>query len=212
MAHTIGPAPYAVKPWTRSGSPTTSPRCESAYVCPARRRPPPPDNRPTIRANRPSHPRPETVSGQNENCCYPVQQFDFLGYTFRPRRAMNRKGSVFVSFAPAVSDDAAKTMRHRIRRWKLHLRTDLALEDLAEWTRPVFGRLDPILRVFSSLGASLCSTYTGRYFGPMGTAQIPTSPDAQEAGLGMVSPDSASAYVIVRALADGGAGWTIGAV
>ncbi len=50
---------------------------------------------------------------------------------------MNRKGSVFVSFAPAVSDDAAKTMRHRIRRWKLHLRTDLALEDLAEWTRPV---------------------------------------------------------------------------
>ena len=68
---------------------------------------------------------------------YPHERFDFLGYTFRPRRAMNREGRLFVSFAPAVSDKAAKTMRHVIRRWKLHMRTDLALDDLAQWTRPV---------------------------------------------------------------------------
>ncbi len=73
----------------------------------------------------------------NRRADHPVQQFDFLGYTFRPRRAMNRNGRLFVSFAPAVSAEAAKAMRLRIRRWKLHLRTDLALEDLAEWSRPV---------------------------------------------------------------------------
>ena len=68
---------------------------------------------------------------------YPEQRFDFLGYTFRPRRSMTRDGRLFVSFAPAVSAHAAKAMRHGIRRWKLHLRNDLALEDLAQWTRPV---------------------------------------------------------------------------
>lgn len=68
---------------------------------------------------------------------YPAQRFDFLGYTFRPRRSMNRNGKLFVSFAPAVSAKAAKAMRQRIRRWKLHLRNDLGLQELAQWTRPV---------------------------------------------------------------------------
>ena len=68
---------------------------------------------------------------------HPQQRFDFLGFTFRPRSSRNRVGRLFVSFAPAVSDQAAKAMRQRMRRWKLHLRSDLALEDLAQWTRPV---------------------------------------------------------------------------
>ena len=81
---------------------------------------------------------------------YPNQQFDFLGYTFRPRSAKNRNGELFVSFAPAVSDKAAKSLRQRIRRWRLHRRNDLALEDLAQWTQPVlagwvryYGRFHP---------------------------------------------------------------------
>jgi hypothetical protein len=37
----------------------------------------------------------------------PEQQFDFLGFTFRPRQSMNRTGNLFVSFSPAVSDKAA---------------------------------------------------------------------------------------------------------
>jgi RNA-directed DNA polymerase len=36
------------------------------------------------------------------------EQFDFLGYTFRPRLARSKTGKKFVSFLPAVSDDAAK--------------------------------------------------------------------------------------------------------
>ena len=59
------------------------------------------------------------------------EQFTFLGYTFRPRHAQNRSGEVFVSFCPAVSDDAANAMRHSIRRWRLKLRTGDSLADLA---------------------------------------------------------------------------------
>jgi group II intron reverse transcriptase/maturase len=73
----------------------------------------------------------------NRHGSYPQQRFDFLGYTFRPRQSINRAGRLFVSFAPAVSDQAAKAMRHRMRRWKLHLRNDLALGELARWTRPI---------------------------------------------------------------------------
>jgi hypothetical protein len=68
---------------------------------------------------------------------YPEQKFDFLGYTFRPRKAKNRSGDLFVSFAPAVSDKAAKAMRLAMRRWRLHHRGDLALEDLVRWVQSV---------------------------------------------------------------------------
>ena len=59
------------------------------------------------------------------------EQFTFLGYTFRPRRAWNRRGELFVSFAPAVSDDAAKAIGRRIKRWRLHLWSGQTLTDLA---------------------------------------------------------------------------------
>src|ERR1019366_842256 len=67
---------------------------------------------------------------------YPEQRFDFLGYTFRPRRSKNRDGKLFVSFSPAVSDKAGKAMREVIRGWKLHHRSDLALADIAQWINP----------------------------------------------------------------------------
>jgi len=73
----------------------------------------------------------------NRRGSYSVRRFDFLGYTFRPRRSMNRSGKLFVSFSPAVSDKAAKAIRKTIRRWELHHRGDLALEAIAKWTRPV---------------------------------------------------------------------------
>lgn len=73
----------------------------------------------------------------NRRLNYPYQQFDFLGYTFRPRRVMSRDGQLFVSFSPAVSNSAAKKMRLQIRRWRLHRRNDLELEVVAQWVRPV---------------------------------------------------------------------------
>jgi len=42
-------------------------------------------------------------------------KFDFLGYTFQPRRAKNRWGKFFVSFLPAISAKAAKSIRKTIR-------------------------------------------------------------------------------------------------
>jgi len=49
------------------------------------------------------------------------ERFDFLGYTFRPRLARSKAGVRFVSFLPAIADDAAKEMRRTIGRWRLHL-------------------------------------------------------------------------------------------
>lgn len=66
-----------------------------------------------------------------------VEKFDFLGYTFRPRRSKNRRGKFFVNFTPAVSNDAATKMRRTMRSWRLHLRSDKAIEDLAHMWNPV---------------------------------------------------------------------------
>jgi RNA-directed DNA polymerase len=42
-----------------------------------------------------------------------------------------------VSFLPAISDNAAKAIRQEIRGWKLHLRSDKSLEDLARMFNPI---------------------------------------------------------------------------
>jgi RNA-directed DNA polymerase len=59
------------------------------------------------------------------------EQFTFLGYTFRPRPAWNRSGKLFVSFSPAVSDEAAKAIRQRIKGWRLHRWSGETLADIA---------------------------------------------------------------------------------
>ena len=63
--------------------------------------------------------------------------FDFLGYTFRPRRSKNRWGKFFVSFLPGVSNKAGKAMRQKAWKWKMHLRSDKSLEDLSRMFSPV---------------------------------------------------------------------------
>jgi RNA-directed DNA polymerase len=62
---------------------------------------------------------------------YEHQSFDFLGYTFRPRRSKNRNGKYFISFSPAISGKAKKRIRQTIKSWRLNLRSDKELEDLA---------------------------------------------------------------------------------
>jgi RNA-directed DNA polymerase len=85
--------------------------------------------------------------------------FDFLGYTFRPRRAKNRWGKLFISFLPGVSNKAAKSIRATIRSWRLGgRRNNQSLEEIAKFVNPFvrgwvnyYGRyypsaLTPILR------------------------------------------------------------------
>jgi len=65
-------------------------------------------------------------------------QFDFLGYTFQPRRARNRYGKFFVSFLPAISLRSAKSVRHTIREWRMaSTRNHRSLDDLAQLVNPV---------------------------------------------------------------------------
>jgi len=68
---------------------------------------------------------------------YRNEKFDFLGYTFRPRRSKNRFGKYFINFSPAVSDKAVKAIRAEIRSWNLPLRSDQAIEDLTRMFNPI---------------------------------------------------------------------------
>lgn len=63
----------------------------------------------------------------NRPGAYDHVSFDFLGYTFRPRRAKNGQGKTFLSFLPAISARAAKKLRQRARTWR-HLPTQQRLE------------------------------------------------------------------------------------
>ena len=65
---------------------------------------------------------------------FPVIAFDFLGYQFRARKTMWRKGEqrIFAhSFQPAASPKALKRIGRTVRRWALHHRSDLSLTELA---------------------------------------------------------------------------------
>ncbi len=69
---------------------------------------------------------------------YPNTTFEFLGYDFRPRLVKRHKrNSLFVSFSPAVSASAAKSMRQTTRRWNFRNRTDLSLADISQLYNPV---------------------------------------------------------------------------
>ncbi len=76
--------------------------------------------------------------------------FDFLGYTFRPRRAKNRWGKLFISFLPGVSNKAANSIRETIRSWRIGAtRNNQSLEEIARF-------VDPFVRGWVN--------YYGRYY------------------------------------------------
>lgn len=66
-----------------------------------------------------------------------IISFDFLGYTFRPRRAKSKKGKFFINFSPAVSNKASKCMRQVIRNWRLQLKPDKSIIDISNMFNPV---------------------------------------------------------------------------
>ena len=66
---------------------------------------------------------------------YPERSFDFLGYALRPPEAIGRHRKRFVSFIRR-SAVGRQRMRLEVRRWRMHLRSDLELEEIAKWARP----------------------------------------------------------------------------
>jgi RNA-directed DNA polymerase len=63
--------------------------------------------------------------------------FDFLGYTFRPRRAANREGQVYTRFLPAISRASVKEINRHIRRWHIQLQSDKTWSDLSRVFNPI---------------------------------------------------------------------------
>jgi len=67
-------------------------------------------------------------------------QFTFLGYTFRPRCAANRRGEIFTSFLPAVSGEAKTRMRQQIKSWRIPRQTPGTLEEFSRaYNRKLIG-------------------------------------------------------------------------
>jgi RNA-directed DNA polymerase len=86
----------------------------------------------------------------NRQAAYPTTQFTFLGYTFRPRKAVDKYNRVYVNFSPGVSRDALKDMRQTVRGWHLQLMCNKELSDLSNQFNPVlrgwenyYGRFHP---------------------------------------------------------------------
>jgi len=64
-------------------------------------------------------------------------QFTFLGYTFKPRKAKSKTGTVFTSFLPAISKDAKKSIYQEIRNWRLLWMTNQSISNLARKYNPI---------------------------------------------------------------------------
>ena len=63
--------------------------------------------------------------------------FTFLGFTFRQRRAWDRRGRSFSGFVPAISKEALNRLSAQVRSWRLHRRTGLSFAELARWVNPI---------------------------------------------------------------------------
>ncbi|WP_292520767.1 reverse transcriptase domain-containing protein [Mesorhizobium sp.] len=81
---------------------------------------------------------------------YEHVSFDFLGYTFQPREARGRNGKRFTNFMPAISNKAAKGIRHIIRGWRT------VLTGNAQWLKDLARLIDPVVRGWMN--------YYGRYY------------------------------------------------
>ena len=75
--------------------------------------------------------------------------FTFLGFKFCRRTVRTKHGVLFSGFAPAISPEALKAISREVRRWRIHRRTRLDLNELAE-------RINPIVRGWMN--------YYGRFY------------------------------------------------
>jgi len=73
---------------------------------------------------------------ENRNGSHTHEKFDFLGYTFRARLVKSKHGEFFTGFIPAISDQAKKGIRSRIREMELQFRASQELTDLSKALNP----------------------------------------------------------------------------
>lgn len=68
---------------------------------------------------------------------YQNEQFDFLGFTFRPRTIRAQDGRYVVSFRPAVSQKSRKTFRAKLRNLKAKCNMQADIESVSRVINPV---------------------------------------------------------------------------
>ncbi|WP_325156000.1 group II intron maturase-specific domain-containing protein, partial [Allofrancisella guangzhouensis] len=64
-------------------------------------------------------------------------RFDFLGYTFGPIKVGTANNKMFIGFNPYVSKSSIKSMKTKVRQWKLKSRVQIDLEDISKLCNPV---------------------------------------------------------------------------
>lgn len=92
------------------------------------------------------HPEKSSIiycKDKNRHGKYERVSFDFLGFTFQPRRCVNGKGIVHPNFLPAISRTSKKAVNQEIRRWHIQLKNEKTLLDLSRM-------FDVILRGWSN--------------------------------------------------------------
>ncbi len=73
----------------------------------------------------------------NRKVKHELVSFDFLGFCFKPRKAMSKHKQVFTGFTPAISKKALVRISGTIRRWKVQKWSGHNLQDIAETLNPV---------------------------------------------------------------------------
>jgi RNA-directed DNA polymerase len=68
---------------------------------------------------------------------YPHEKFDFLGYTFRPRRSKKSEREVLHQLQPGGLGQGGENHPTEIRSWNLHLRSNKSIEDLSRMFNPI---------------------------------------------------------------------------
>lgn len=63
--------------------------------------------------------------------------FDFLGYTFSPRRAAGKQKSIFTGYLPSISNKSMQRIMDKVRSWKLNRQVHVSLNQIADYINPI---------------------------------------------------------------------------
>ncbi len=63
---------------------------------------------------------------------YENVSFDFMDFTFQPRRVKDRHGDYLTCFLPAISEKTKKSIREEVRGWKLQLKSSKDIVELSK--------------------------------------------------------------------------------
>ena len=98
--------------------------------------------------------------------------FDFLGFTFRPRRCVSKNHGIHPNYLPAVSRSSMKAINQEIRSWHMQLKNDKSLEDLSKMFNPkvrgwfaYYGRFYPsaLYRIWRNINGYLVRWVQRKY-------------------------------------------------